>query len=147
MQRDKVQTAVVTQLKAHVAPPNQLLTSTTPVWVGPIGRDLLRRDPLPLAVHAVQCPYREAMIAALKAAGRHVRMVLESHSNQAVKACVEAGLAISLIDRSKVTERMQILDGMPLVADHDIVFMRSAASAGDEAVTLLAEAMQQRFRL
>ncbi|WP_264272431.1 LysR family transcriptional regulator [Duffyella gerundensis] len=147
VQRDNMQTAVVTQLKGYAGSHSQLLTSTTPVWVGPIGSDLLRRDPLPLAVHAVQCPYREAMIEALNASGRRVRIVLESHSNQAVKACVEAGLALSLIDRGKVTERMQILDGMPPIADHDIVFMRSAASVGDEAVTLLAEAMQQRFRL
>ncbi|WP_447893838.1 hypothetical protein [Vreelandella sp. GE22] len=73
--------------------------------------------------------------------------MLESHFSQSVKACVEAGLAVSLIDRGRVTERMQILKGMPVILDHDIVFVRSAASRGDEAVELLAHAMQQSFRL
>ena len=65
---------------------------------------VLRRsalEPLPLAVHAAQCPYRQAMIESLKHDGRRARVVLESPSNQAVKACVEAGLAISLIDRAR----------------------------------------------
>ncbi|MCD5992251.1 LysR family transcriptional regulator [Pseudomonas sp. CDFA 602] len=147
VQRGKLQTAVVAQPKGELGPNTQLLTSTTPVWVGPTSAAMGLNDPLPLAVHALQCPYREAMIESLKASGRHSRIVLESASNQAVKACVEAGLAVSLIDRGKVTERMQILEGLPVIPDHDIVFVRSAASHGDEAVELLARAMQQSFRL
>ncbi|WP_318389691.1 LysR family transcriptional regulator [Enterobacter sp.] len=147
VQRGKLQTAVVAQLKEEVSPDDLVLMSTTPVWVGPTSTTVALDDPLPLAVHAVQCPYREAMITSLKASGRRSRIVLESHSNQAVKACVEAGLAISLIDRGKVTRHMQILEGMPVIADHDIVFTRSAGSRGDEAVELLARAMQQSFRL
>ncbi|WP_341958633.1 LysR family transcriptional regulator [Pseudomonas sp. RC10] len=147
VQRGKLQTAVVAQRKGDIGPDTQVLMSTTPVWVGPTSTTVALNDPLPLAVHALQCPYREAMTGSLKASGRHSRIVLESPSNQAVKACVEAGLAVSLIDRGKVTEHMQILDGLPVIPDHDIVFVRSAASRGDEAVDLLARAMQQSFRL
>ncbi|MHB0774846.1 LysR family transcriptional regulator [Halomonas sp. WWR20] len=147
LQRGKLQTAVVAQPKGDVGPDAQVLMSTTPVWVGPTSTAVALDDPLPLAVHAVQCPYREAMTESLKASGRNSRIVLESHSSQAVKACVEAGLAVSLIDRAKVTERMQILQGMPVIPDHDIVFVRSAASRGDEVVGLLTRAIQQSFRL
>ncbi|WP_296187090.1 LysR family transcriptional regulator [Pseudomonas sp. UBA1879] len=147
VRRGKLQAAVVAQIKGESGPDTQLLMSTTPVWVGPANSTVALNDPLPLAVHAPQCPYREAMTESLKATGRRLRIVLESPSNQAVKACVEAGLAVSLIDRGKVTERMQILDGLPTIPDHDIVFMRSAASRGDEAVDVLARAMQQSFRL
>jgi DNA-binding transcriptional LysR family regulator len=87
------------------------------------------------------------MTESLKVSGRRSRIVLESHSSQAIKACVEAGLAVSLIDRGKVTKRMQILEGMPVIPDYDIVLVRSAASRGDEAVGLLARAMQSSFRL
>lgn len=59
---------------------------------------------------------------------------------------MEAGLAVSLIDRGKVIERMQILEGLPVIPDHDIVFVRSTASRGDEAVELLAQAMRRSFR-
>lgn len=41
----------------------------------------------------------------------------------------------------------QILEGLPAIPDHDILFVRSPASGGDGAVTLLARAMRQSFRL
>jgi len=147
VQRGKLQAAVVTQLKDDIGPDTQVLMSTTPVWVGPMSTTVALDDPLPLAVHTVQCCYREAMTESLKVSGRRSRIVLESHSSQAIKACVEAGLAVSLIDRGKVTKRMQILEGMPVIPDYDIVLVRSAASRGDEAVGLLARAMQSSFRL
>lgn len=147
VQRGELQAAVVAQHKGDVGPDTLMLMSTTPVWVGPRTTTVALDDPLPLAVHAVQCCYREAMTESLKASGRRSRIVLESHSSQAVKACVEAGLAVSLIDRGKVTKRMQILEGMPLIPDYDIVLVRSAVSREDKAVELLARALQHSFRL
>ncbi|WP_017708401.1 LysR family transcriptional regulator [Pseudomonas syringae] len=145
--RGKLQTAVIAQPKGQLNAETQFLVSTKPVWVGPANTTLASTDPLPLAVHAAQCPYREAMIASLKHSGRKTRVVLESPSNQAIKACVEAGLAISLIDRSGVTEAMQILNDLPEIAEHEIVFLRSPASQPDEAVCVLAQAMQKYFRV
>ncbi|MBV4495997.1 LysR family transcriptional regulator [Pseudomonas sp. SWRI12] len=147
VQRGKLQAAVVTQPKGQADTETQVLVSTTPVWVGPIHGTVASLEPLPLAVHAAQCPYRQAMIEALRQSGRRTRIVLESPSNQAVKACVEAGLAISLIDRGRVTDAMRILEGLPVIEEHEVVFMRSQAAQGDEAVGLLARAMQQCFRL
>jgi DNA-binding transcriptional LysR family regulator len=147
MQRGTLQVAVMTQLKEDIGPDTQVLMSTTPVWVGPTSTTVALDDPLPLAVHTVQCCYRAAMIESLKMSGRRSRIVLETHSTQAVKACVEAGLAVSLIDHGKVTKRMQILEAMPVIPDYDIVLVRSSASRGDEAVELLARAMQRSFRL
>jgi DNA-binding transcriptional LysR family regulator len=145
--RGRLQAAVIAQPEGQSSAQAQLLVSTTPVWVGPANTPMATTDPLPLAVHAAQCPYRQAMMESLKHSGRRARVVLESPSNQAIKACVEAGLAISLIDRARVTENMQILDGFPAIQAHEIVFMRSLASEADEAVDLLSNALQQRFRL
>lgn len=147
VQRDKLQAAVVTQPKGQANDQAQVLVSTTPVWVGPDHTAAATMEPLPLAVHAAQCPYRQAMMESLRQSGRRTRIVLESPSNQAVKACVEAGLAISLIDRARVTDTMRILEDLPVIAEHEVVFMRSQASQGDEAVSLLSRAMQQYFRL
>ncbi|MGF6108921.1 LysR family transcriptional regulator [Pseudomonas frederiksbergensis] len=147
VQRGKLQAAVIAQPKGQLNDDAQVLVSTKPVWVGPATAMLALVDPLPLAVHAAQCPYRQAMMESLKQCGRRSRVVLESPSNQAVKACVEAGLAISLIDRAMVTANMQILDGLPEIPEHEVVFMRSASSQGDEAVNVLAHAMQHYFRL
>ncbi|NUT84615.1 LysR family transcriptional regulator [Pseudomonas brassicacearum] len=147
VQRGKLQAAVVAQPKGQVSAGGQVLVSTTPVWVGPVHATVVSMEPLPLAVHAAQCPYRQAMMEALRQSGRRTRVVLESPSNQAVKACVEAGLAVSLIDRARVTDAMQILEGLPVIAEHEVVFMRAQASHADEAVDLLSRAMQQYFRL
>lgn len=147
VQRGKLQAAVLAQAKGQLTAQAQFLVSTTPVWVGPANTSLALTDPLPLAVHAAQCPYRQAMTESLKHSGRRTRVVLESPSNQAVKACVEAGLAISLIDRACVTGNMQILDGLPVIPEHEVVFLRSLSSQGDEAVSLLSQAMQHYFRL
>ncbi|MDB5980481.1 MAG: LysR family transcriptional regulator [Pseudomonas sp.] len=147
VQRGKLQAAVIAQPKGQLGAQAQVLVSTTPVWVGPINKMFAATGPLPLAVHAAQCPYRQAMIESLKQSGRRSRVVLESPSNQAVKACVEAGLAISLIDRAVVTQNMQILDGLPVIPEHEVVFIRSPSSHADEAVDLLSQAMQQYFRL
>lgn len=147
VQRGKLQAAVVAQPKGQANAGVQVLVSTTPVWVGPAHTMAASMEPLPLAVHAAQCPYRQAMMESLRQSGRKTRIVLESPSNQAIKACVEAGLAISLIDRGRVTDAMRILEGLPVIAEHEVVFMRAQASRGDEAVSLLARAMQQYFRL
>ncbi|MEX0163148.1 LysR family transcriptional regulator [Pseudomonas brassicacearum] len=147
VQRGKLQAAVVAQPKGQASASGQVLVSTTPVWVGPAHVTMASMEPLPLAVHAAQCPYRQAMMEALRQSGHRTRVVLESPSNQAVKACVEAGLAISLIDRARVTDAMQILEGLPVIAEHEVVFMGAQASHGDEAVDLLSRAMQQYFRL
>lgn len=147
IQRGDLDAAVVAQHPGDVDRDSQVLMSTTPVWVGPRSTTVAYDDPLPLAVHTVQCCYRSAMIESLKVSSRRWRIVLESHASQAVHACVEAGLAISLIDRGKVTGRMQILEGMPSIPDYDIVLMRSAESHGDEAMELLARAMRSSFRL
>ncbi|MGN8273706.1 LysR family transcriptional regulator [Pseudomonas sp. SMV71] len=147
VQRGKLQAAVITQPKSASSAEAQVLVTTRPVWVGPAHVVLAGMDPLPLAVHATQCPYRQVMMESLRQSGRRTRIVLESPSNQAVKACVEAGLAISLIDRARVTEAMQILDGLPFIAEHEVVFQRSQDSHNEQAVDLLAQAMQQYFRL
>lgn len=147
IERGKLDAALVVQPKEKTSPAAQLLMSTTPVWVGPLNSNVALENPLPLAVYAEPCIYRKAITASLKASGRRSRIVLESHSSKAVQACVEAGLAVSLMDRGKVSGRMQILENMPAIPDHNIVFIRSAASCEDEAVDLLSKALCQSFRL
>lgn len=147
VERGKLQAAVVTQPQQRRADANAVVATTIPVWVGPAAGTVATTDPLPLAVYAADCPYREAMMASLKRSGRRWRIVIDTPSSQAVQACVEAGLAVSLIDRVRVTTHMQILQGLPSIPRHEVVFVRSASSAGDEAVDLLAEAMHRHFRL
>ncbi|MBY4897155.1 LysR family transcriptional regulator [Cupriavidus sp. AU9028] len=147
VQRGKLQAALVAQPQRRPRQGPEGVATTIPVWVGAATARIGSADPLPLALYAADCPYRDAMLESLSRSGRRWRVVLDSPSSQAVQACVEAGLAVSLIDRVRVTADMQILDGLPAIPPHEVVFLRSASSRTDEAVDLLAEAMHRHFRL
>ena len=145
--REKLQLIIMAQPKSSDAKRADMLVSTRPVWVAAKSGRSERHDPLPLALYAADCPYREAMIQSLKQHARKWRVVLDSASSQAINACVEAGLGITLIDHAKVTAKMQVLDTLPVIAEHEIVLLRSPSTTGDAAIDLLTQAIRHRFRL
>jgi DNA-binding transcriptional LysR family regulator len=63
------------------------------VWLGDAA--LAELDVLPLAVLEVPCRFRDAALAALDAAGRRYRIVLETPSLSALRAAVESDLCIT----------------------------------------------------
>ncbi|KAB0548294.1 LysR family transcriptional regulator [Pseudomonas argentinensis] len=125
----------------------QVLVATTPVWVAAASRPQAAKGIIPLAIHAADCPYRSLMLESLKAAGYSWRVVLDSPSSQAIRACVESGLAITLMDRAKMSSLMRIVEELPQAAEHEVMFLRSAQAQHDEALELLAQAIHQHFRL
>jgi DNA-binding transcriptional LysR family regulator len=148
LERGRLDLAVLAQPQVKPHPQIQVLTATTPVWVGGFGLPAPSKDePVPLALYAADCPYRVAMKSTLTEAGRAWKIVLDSASSQVVRTCVEAGLAVTLVDRARVTEKMRILNDLPIIPDHEVVLMRSSPVKTDEAVDILANAIQQYFRL
>ncbi|CAI8976140.1 LysR family transcriptional regulator [Pseudomonas sp. IT-347P] len=156
VQRGKVQMALVSRPRAsrpdvEVATQAQVLAVTTPVWVagtaGPTPTFSQTSAPLPLALYADDCPYRRAMLDTLRAKGRTWRVVLDSPSTQAVRACVEAGLGIGLIDREAITAQMQVLEDFPPVGEHEVVLARAVSTPNDEAIELLTQSLHRHFRL
>jgi DNA-binding transcriptional LysR family regulator len=147
VQRGKLQVALMSQPRGQASVAAQVLAVTRPVWVAAASASSVWPEPLPVALYAADCPYRQAMLESLKRNGRRWRVVLDSPSTQAVCACVEAGLAVALMDREAVTGAMTVLEGMPEIAEHEVVLVRSGATAGDEAIDLLAQSLHQHFRL
>lgn len=145
-ERGRLHVALLVQPRGR-KPDARAVIQTTPVWVGGLGVNVALDSPVPLALHAAHCPYRDAMIASLERAGLSWRVVLSSPSSQAVQACVEAGLGVSLVDRSRVTAAMRVLDGWPAAAPHEVVLWRAASMQSDPAATLMEEALRQHFRL
>jgi DNA-binding transcriptional LysR family regulator len=144
--RGKLDLALVVQPMAAV-PSAAMLTVTKPVWVGAeqyVSQDI---DPLPLALYAEPCPYRAAIMTALSEHGRTWRVVLDSASSQAIQACVESGLGVTLLDRARVTPKMRVLDDLPEIPEHEVVLMRPPAGRAHEAIDLLIETFKQKFRL
>lgn len=147
VRRGRLHAAVVVVPRTQPADGQKLLVGTTPVWVGAANGPSALADPLPLALYAAECPYREAMLSALRHSGRKWRVVLDSPSSQAVKAYVETGMAITLLDRSRVSGRMVILAGLPEIAEHDVVFFKLNRAQVEEPVELLSQTIEQYFRL
>ncbi|MBN3724759.1 LysR substrate-binding domain-containing protein [Burkholderia sp. Ac-20379] len=146
--RGQLDLALVVQ-PIQAARPADVLTVTTPVWVGSSGFAVDPAQPLPLALYAEPCPYRAAIVAALRQAGMPWRTIIESPSSQAIQACVESGLGVTLVDRARVTGRMRVLDTLPPIGDHEVVLMRDPAGSerAGEAIGLLAATFRQQFRL
>lgn len=40
-----------------------------------------------------------------------------------------------------------MLDGLPFVPEHEVVFIRAATAQADEAIDLLAQSIHKHFRL
>ena len=63
------------------------------IWMGDAA--LLEQEVLPLAILEEPCRFRDAALAALKAAGRPHRVVLETPSLSVLRAAVTAGLGVT----------------------------------------------------
>ncbi|QEI09287.1 LysR family transcriptional regulator [Pigmentiphaga aceris] len=134
-------------------PDPHALATTTPVWVGSATRGLSTPnslpvsvdEPLPLAMHVADCPYREVMLNTLAQSGRAWRVVLSSPSSQAVETCVEAGMAISMVDRSRVSPLMRVLEDLPAAPPHEVVLLRAPDAHTDPITDLLSAAIRQHF--
>ena len=85
------------------------LWRTQPVWAGPAGHELHSLDPLPLALHPTDCTYRAIGLAALNESGRRWESVFASTSVAAIESAVSNGLAVSVLNRARLTGKMQAL--------------------------------------
>lgn len=148
--RSQLTLAVVLD-RPHPLPGGEALWQTSPVWAGPrVGR-LTERASVPLALHEVDCPYRELAIEALEAAGTAWHAVFTSTSIHAVEKAVEAGLAISVIDRERLTPAMRELgrdEGLPPLrpCEARLHFGRRIEEASRPAVEALATLLRERLR-
>ena len=91
-----------------------------PVWAGPIHPGLHLLDPLPLALHHCDCTYRAIGLAALSDHGRSWEMVFTGTSVAAIESAVANGLAVSVLNRARLTKDMQVLgarEGFPALPE------------------------------
>ncbi|WP_010176266.1 LysR substrate-binding domain-containing protein [Pseudomonas sp. PAMC 25886] len=73
-----------------------------PLWVAAEHFSSPPQAPLPIAVQLTGCPYRAAAIRALKEHGTYYRVLLESASSPAVEACIRSGMAVGLVEESRM---------------------------------------------
>lgn len=146
VEQDRLDIAI-TVCSAQARCDGLLLTATTPVWVGGMTLKIVRDAPLPLALHATHCPYSEAMTTSLSDAGRDWRIILTRPSASAIEACVETGLAISVVDRARVKPTMRILEDLPKIPTHEVMLLRSSSTEISPVVPALEKMIAEQFRL
>ena len=88
----------------------QLLFKEPLVWVGP--KDYQPEDSVSLIFMPPPCSYRKAAYDSLTTEKFRFEVAMEANSINGVQSAVEAGLGVSVIARSAVTDNLQVLDGI-----------------------------------
>ncbi|CRM31258.1 LysR family transcriptional regulator [Pseudomonas fluorescens] len=90
-----------------------------PLWVAAEQFSYPPNAPLPITVPIAGCPYRAAALQALKDHGIYHRVLLESPNSSAVEACVRSGVAVGLMEESRMGEGLrQMTELAALPAQH-----------------------------
>ncbi|HSP57095.1 MAG TPA: LysR substrate-binding domain-containing protein [Halomonas sp.] len=126
------------------------LWRTTPVWAGARELRMTPEQPLPLALHPVDCPYRYLGVEALAAIGRRWHAVFTSTSLHAVETAVESGLAVSILERDRLTPAMRELgaaEGLPALqgCEAQLHYGRRVPAASWPAVEALGEMLTRHL--
>ncbi|MGQ4877765.1 LysR family transcriptional regulator [Billgrantia sp. LNSP4103-1] len=127
------------------------LWRTTPVWAAPRAANLTDRTSLPLALHEVDCPFRALATEALQRLERPWHAVFTSTSIHAIERAVEMGLAISVLDRERLTPAMRELgetEGLPELdrCEARLHFAHPIEPGSRPAAEALAELLRERLR-
>ena len=121
----------------------QILFKEPLVWVG--SKTYQPDESVSLILMPPPCSYRQAAYDCLTAGNFRFRVAMEANSIQGVQSAVAAGLGVSVIAKSAVTENLQILDNIyPELPQTSIVaYTRPGASQilVDRFLTFLIEGL------
>ena len=98
-------------------------------WITAIRYAPHRQDPLPLALAADHCTWRQAALRALDAAGRSYRVAYRSATQIGTHAPVLAGLAVTVSTTSWLPEGLRAVrpeEGLPPLPDFGILLLKGA---------------------
>ena len=98
-----------------------------------------RLDPLPLAIFAPGCIYREAILKALDEAGRAWRLAYNSASRDGLEAAVAAGLAVTVVPVGTLGPGLRVPDadeGLPPLPEIEVLLYRAPGEAAAPVATL-----------
>lgn len=106
-------------VSAHPLAQGERLGAVQPLWVATKGFNSPPNAALPITVPIIGCPYRFAALQSLKDHGIYHRLLLESPNSSAVEACVRSGVAVGLMEQSRMGEGLIHLSELPpLPAQH-----------------------------
>ena len=103
-----------------------------PLWVAAEGFSCAPNAALPITVPVAGCPYRAAALQALKDHGIYHRVLLESPNSTAVEACIRSGVAVGLIEESRMGAGLtQVIAGfeLPPLPVHHLYLLCDSSNA------------------
>lgn len=118
------------------------------VWATSRQHAAHERDPLPLALFLPDCRFRAYALESLEREARPHRVAYSSHSLAGIQSAVLAGLAVTAIARSAVSQGMRELDpadgfpGLPWIS----IALCLAPRTRNEAGARLAQHIVESFR-
>jgi DNA-binding transcriptional LysR family regulator len=122
----------------------QVLWREPLLWVCADDDTAAEENLLPLALFPDPCPYRDAALAALAAAGREWRIAAVSPSVAGLRSAVSSGLGISPLNRSAVTAQMRVLGpeaGLPELPEVEfVIYLR--LQEGPQEIASIAKAIK-----
>lgn len=102
-------------VSAHPLAQGERLEPVQPLWVAAEHFSCAPNAPLPITVPMAGCPYRAAALQALKDHGIYHRVLLESPNSSAVESCIRSGVAVGLIEESRMGDGLtQVIAGFAL---------------------------------
>lgn len=108
-------------------------------WAVSARSNIADQDPLPLAIFAPGCVYRDAALEALDACGRSYRLAYHSPNWGGLDAAVSAGLAVTVLPESALTPMLRPLgldDGMPPLPPIEILLFARQSGQSDAVAAL-----------
>ncbi|MDF1791535.1 MAG: LysR substrate-binding domain-containing protein [Thalassobaculaceae bacterium] len=131
----KIDLALVTQPCGHEG--GRLLWREPLVWVASADAEAEAREPLPLALFAPGCIYRDAVLRQLEASGRAYRLVYSSANSLGLSAAVTAGIAVTIMPVSAVGPGLRVVAGdagLPDLPELDLLlYLRESPTVGPRA--------------
>lgn len=137
MDRDRLDLVLGMSAAGHPA----AVRTTEMRWLG--DNKLVEQEVLPLAVLERPCFFRDESLARLEAAGRPYRIVLETPSLSALRACVDSNLALTCRTDIFSARRIEGAAAAALPALPKVAYIRLVAEAPHHAVQRLAELVKE----
>ncbi|AZE54077.1 transcriptional regulator, LysR family [Pseudomonas synxantha] len=116
-------------VSAHPLAQGERLGAVQPLWVATGGFNSPPNLPLPITVPITGCPYRAAALQSLKDHGIYHRLLLESPNSSAVEACIRSGVAVGLMEQSRMGEGLIHLSELPPLPAQHLYLMCDTSNA------------------
>ena len=147
LDQGELDAAIVQVFDHEVRPTDTVLLRERLHWVKSPDLALPPKAPIPFLSFDDQCFYRQWALEIGQDSGRVLETVFECASAAGIKAAVQSGLGVALLNQRHVTSNMQIIDGdFPVPPTLAYIVRRARTSRNPALATLVGEIQSEISR-